>query len=233
MKAILVGSALFLMTSGAFAAEAAVDTTVDPAPQATVTTVGEQFLPLFNGVNLVGWKVRTHHGRHWSVENGELVVGPNKRDAEGGARVLCTADKYRNFEISFDFMVSAGGNSGFHFRLGDDADDGLEIQLLDDYAEKHANLKPWQYCGSLYGMAAPSERVSRPAGEWQTMVVRLVDQDLTITLNGTQIVQTNMEQYITEVPDRSESLKRREGYLGFQNYGVPTRFRNVMIRVLD
>ncbi len=191
------------------------------------------FKPLFNGVNLVGWDTTNGHGKDWKAENGELVVTGR---TTGYARNLHTARMYRDFELSLDFLLAEGGNSGVHIRLNDDGTDALEIQLLDDYAEKHANLKEWQYCGSLYAMAAPSQRVSKPAGEWQSMQVHLEGQHLTITLNGTQIVDTSLDLYIDgeEIPKaRIEALKRESGYIGLQNYGDPVRFRNVKIRDLS
>ena len=191
----------------------------------------EDFEPLFNGVNLVGWLATSGHARDWSVEDGEIVVSGRSPD---GARKLRTATKYESFELRLEFMVAEGGNSGVFFRMGEE-DLGLEIQLLDDSAAKHRDLKDWQYSGSLYGMAAPARRVSRSSGEWQDMIVHLKGQELSIALNGSWIVETNLDEHLSseEASDWHEPLRRTSGYLGLQNYGTETRFRNIGIRRLD
>jgi hypothetical protein len=192
---------------------------------------GEGFEPLFNGVNLVGWMVTNGHARDWSVGEGEMVV--NGRSA-GAAGELRTAKKYGSFELRLEFMVSEGGNSGVFFRMGED-DMGLEVQLLDDYSPNHANLYDWQYTGALYGMAAPARRASRSAGEWQEMTIRLQGQGLSVTLNGNRIVETDLARFVSDeaAADWQEPLRRSSGYLGLQNYGNETRFRNLRIRTLD
>lgn len=190
----------------------------------------EGFQPLFNGVNLVGWQARGGHARDWFVESGEIVV--NVR-SENGGRMIHTVDQYENFELRLEYLVSEGANTGVFMRMGEDGE-GLEIQILDDYAERHADLRDSQYTGSLYGMAAPNRRVSKPAGEWQTMNIRVQGQNLTVAVNGTEVVRTDMDQYLATTTNqmRLDALRRRRGYLGLQNYGVPVRFRNIEIREL-
>lgn len=192
---------------------------------------GDGFYPLFNGVNFAGWMTTAGHARDWRVENGEMVVSGRSPEA---ARELRTARKYGDFELRFEFMVSEGGNSGLFFRMGE-TDAGLEIQLLDDYAPRHSDLRDWQYSGALYGMAGPSQRVSGKAGEWQNMIVRLQGQELSVVLNGVEIVDANLDEFAADESATRwhEFLRRTDGYLGFQNYGNETRFRNVWILSLQ
>ncbi len=118
------------------------------------------FKSIFNGADFSGW---TNTGG-WAAEGGVLKV-------VGAGADIWTEEEYEQFELRFEFNISEGGNSGVFFRRA-----GLEVQLLDDYAEKYADLADWQYCGALYGLVAPRERVSKRAGEWQTMWMRLDGQ---------------------------------------------------------
>ena len=174
------------------------------------------FTPLLSGEDLSGWT----QAEGWAAEDGVLkVVG------RGGN--IFTEKEFENFELRFEFNIPEGGNSGVFFRRG-----GLEVQLLDDYAEKYANLQDWQYNGALYGFAAPSERVSKRPGQWQTMAMRLAGQQLTIILNGTTIVDTNLDDH-RRGENPHPGLAPGPGRLGFQNYGgAGIELRHIRIKEL-
>jgi hypothetical protein len=117
---------------------------------------------LFNGKDLSGWKAIDGPISSWKVEDGLLYC------SGGGGGWLSTADQYANFEVELEFRVPPGGNSGVFLRApheGNPAFAGMEIQVLDDRAPEYSALQPFQYCGSLYGVAAPKSRASKPAGE--------------------------------------------------------------------
>ncbi len=175
-------------------------------------SVEEGFTRIFNGEDLTGWT----EVAGWAVEDGML------RTAGSGSNIY-TLKEYESFELRFDFVMSPGGNSGVFFRRG-----GLEVQLLDDYSEQYKNLKEWQYCGSLYAYVPPSERVTKPAGELQTMTIRLEGQKLTVELNGTQIVEADFDKL-----QGHAGFAPGAGRIGLQNYGgVGIAFRNIRIKEL-
>jgi hypothetical protein len=70
-----------------------------------------QSRPLFNGVDLQGWKI--HGTELWYVEDGELICesGP---DGEYG--YLATEQTFGDFELTLEFKQEADGNSGVFFR---------------------------------------------------------------------------------------------------------------------
>ncbi len=134
---------------------------------------------LFGGAELSGWKAIDGPMDSWKVEDGMLYC------SGGGGGWLSTADPYANFEIELQFRVPPGGNSGVFLRApheGNPAFAGMEVQILDDDAPEYAKLQPFQYCGSLYGIAAPkvlreqkgrrmaedADRVRSPQGASQT-----------------------------------------------------------------
>ncbi len=194
---------------------------------APATYAGE-WKPLFNGKNLDGWQAVDGPLSSWKVEEGLLYC------SGGGGGWLSTSSEYANFELELQFRVPEGGNSGVFLRApheGNPAFAGMEIQVLDDRAPQYAKLQPYQYCGSLYGIAAPSTRASKPAGEWQKMHIVCDGREVKVSLNGTPIVEANLDAH----PDEEAAhpgLERTSGYVGLQNHGTRLDFKDVRIREL-
>ncbi len=177
---------------------------------------------------LVGWQQIGGQDGVWRVEDGVLSV-----EGENGGW-LATHRQYGNFALSLEFRVSPGGNSGVFIRApleGDPAYTGLEIQIVDDYAERQNPLESWQYTGSLYGVQAPSDRVSKKAGQWQTMVIIARGPRIQVGLNGTKIVDADLTNY-SHLANTHPGLARTGGYIGLQSHGSRVEFRNIRIREL-
>jgi len=177
---------------------------------------------------LVGWQQIGGQQGAWHFADGILSIG----DEDGGW--LATCRPYDNFGLSLEFRIPPGGDSGVFLRApleGDPAYTGLEIQILDDYAEQAAHLAPYEYTGSIYGLQGPSERVSRTAGQWQKMVVIACGTHLQVGLNGRKIVDTDLTYYAHQAGTRP-GLLRQSGYLGLQSRGRPVEFRSITLREL-
>lgn len=195
---------------------------------ATAAEAAGEWKSLFNGKDLTGWKAIDGPIESWKAEDGVLYC------SGGGGGWLSTHDEYADFEIELEFRVPKGGNSGVFLRApheGNPAFAGMEIQVLDDTAAEYASLQPFQYCGSVYGVEAPKSRVSKQPGEWQKMAIVCQGKLVKVTLNGTEIVNTRLDQH----PDREAEhpgIKRDKGYLGLQNHGSRLDFRNIRVRTL-
>jgi hypothetical protein len=195
---------------------------------AVAVAADDDFEPLFNGTDLTGWEAVGGPIESWKVVDGVLST-----TGEGGGW-LSTDREYANFELALEFRVPEGGNSGVFIRAPREGSpwlDGMEIQVLDDYAEQYKTLQPYQYCASLYGVVPAEPRVSKPAGEWQSMRIRAEGTKLTVTLNDTVVVDTDLASH----PDKDATnpgLKRPAGYIGLQSHGSPLDFRDMRIRVL-
>jgi hypothetical protein len=162
----------------------------------------------------------------WKFEDGVLFT---EADAGGW---LSTKQQYSDFRMQLEFRISPGGNSGVFLRSphkGDPAYEGLEIQLLDDYAQEYAGLRPAQYTGSIYDIQPPSERASKNAGQWQKMIIQCIGKKVTVDLNGKRIISANLEQYSDKLGSHP-GLLRSEGFVGLQNHGSTVEFRNINIR---
>jgi hypothetical protein len=138
-------------------------------------------VPLFDGKSLDGWQAMVP-GKplNWTVKDGILSNTP-------AANNLISDKKFWNFDLHAEFRVSPNTNSGIGLR------GRYEVQILDDFGKPpntHGN-------GALYSRILPSENASRPPGEWQTLDIRLVGRQVTITLNGKKIIDKGEVEGLT------------------------------------
>lgn len=188
----------------------------------------EGFRPLFDGKSLDGWKLVHGHGPGYVVKDGILVCPAN-----GGGN-LFTNDEYGDFDFRFEFKMSKGGNNGVGIRApleGDAAYVGMEIQLLDDEAPLYRNLRPAQYCGSIYDVFACKRGALKPPGEWNAMEIRCEGRTVKVTLNGQVIVDANLDDVRSEeIRKKHPGLARAKGHIGFLGHGALVEFRNIRIK---
>lgn len=202
---------------------------------------------LFNGENLDGWKAYNSNGiTQWKVEEGALAFSP----AEGnrsGTENLITEDVYTNFELSLEWKISEGGNSGIMWGVQEDEKfnepylTGPEIQILDNKAHPDAKNGPIRQAGALYDMVKPSKDVTKGAGEWNSLVLR-IDYDEnkgTVTMNGTQTTQFPLhgEEWDKLVKKSKFSTwedfgKYRTGHIALQDHQDKVWYRNIKIKEL-
>lgn len=191
-----------------------------------------EFASLFNGVNLDGW---VGNKSSYTVKSGMIEIDPSGGGSGGN---LYTARQYSDFILRFEFQLTPGANNGLgiHAPLeGDAAYVGKELQILDNTAEKYANLKPYQYHGSVYGIIPAKRGAQKPVGEWNSQEVFVKGSKIRITLNGTTIVDGDLEQATKDgtMDGRDHpGLQRNKGHIGFLGHGDVLRFRNIRIKVL-
>jgi hypothetical protein len=187
------------------------------------------FTPLFDGKSTAGWTVVGARPDGWSVADGVLSTD------KPGAGWLCTDKTYGDFVLKLEFRVPKGGNSGVFLRSprqGDPAYTGMEIQILDDDADIYKDLKPFQYCGSLYGIEATKRGHTKPAGEWNAMEIAAEGRKITVKLNGTTVVDTNLDDH-KDAEKSHPGMLRTEGHIGLQGLhsrGEAVQFRNSRIK---
>ncbi len=191
------------------------------------------FRPLFDGKTLEGWM---GNKTAYKVEDGMIVVDPNGGGSGGN---LFTKEEFGNFVLRFEFQLTPGGNNGLgiHAPLeGDAAYLGKEIQILDNTAEKYAELQPYQYHGSVYGLIPAKRGFLKPVGAWNEEEVRVAGQKITVILNGTTILDGDfMEASKNGTLDGKDhpGLLRNSGHIGFLGHGDVVRFRNIRLKELS
>lgn len=186
------------------------------------------FVALFNGSDLTNWA--------GAVENYEVADGAIRcKPGKGG--VLHTKDEYSDFVVRLEFKLPPGGNNGLAIRYpgqGDTAYVGMcELQVLDTEHPSYKGLDPRQAHGSAYGMAAAARGYQRPVGEWNYQEVRVVESTISVELNGSMILDTDLagiREYMANSPHPGK--ERTKGFFGFAGHSSPVEFRNVRIKSL-
>ncbi len=190
----------------------------------------EGFVSLFNGKDLTGWIGNT---AGYEADEGKLVVLPNR----GGGN-LYTEKEFGDFILRFEFRLTPGANNGLGIRAplnGDAAYLGMELQILDNSADRYKDLKSYQYHGSIYGVVPAKRGYLKPVGEWNEEEVLARGKRITVKLNGVVIVDADISDAIQNgtIDGRDHpGLKRDTGHIGFLGYGSLVEFSRIWIKEL-
>jgi len=153
---------------------------VPPTPDLSKVKFGAP-IPLLNGKDMTGWKAMNEKAPNfWKVANGllsnRIQKGPDGKNLHGTN--IRTVQEFEDFNLKTDVRVPKGGNSGIYLR-------GIyEVQVAETYGRPVDSHN----MGALYSRITPSSAAERPADEWQTVDITLVDRHLTVILNGTKII---------------------------------------------
>ncbi len=200
------------------------------APALSESEKDEGFVPIFDGRDLGGW---TGDAKGYQAENGRIVVHP-----ELGGGNLYTEKEYADFVLRFEFRLTPAANNGVGIRApleGDAAYAGMEVQVLEDGSPVYWNLQPYQYHGSVYGVAPARRGVLRPVGEWNTEEIVARGRKVTVTVNGTRIADADLDRASAggTIDHRDHpGLARDRGHIGFLGHGSIVEFRNIRLREL-
>jgi len=177
----------------------------------------------------------------WSFKDGILTATKDEN--------VWTKKEYANCIIDVEFKNARATNSGVFVYgnnlLKDWIPNSVEIQILDDYDKKWANVPKNWLCGGIFGHVAPSKQVVKPAGQWNRMTVTCLGPKLYVLLNGEAVAQIDLKQCTSakKNPDGSDIppwLSKPladlplHGHVGLQgkHSGAPIYFRNLKIKSL-
>ncbi|MBL8797597.1 MAG: DUF1080 domain-containing protein [Planctomycetia bacterium] len=183
------------------------------APGLSKEEADDGFVSIFDGKSTTGWKGATEG---YVPENGMLVC------LKKGGGNLFTVKEYGDFIFRFEFRLEPGGNNGVSVR-------GHEIQILDDDAPEHKNIKPCQYHGSIYCKVPAKRGLTKKAGEWNTEEIKVKGTQWTVTVNG----QVSVDADIAKVEGLEAVAKRTKAPLGFLGHGTRLEFRNLRVKELQ
>ncbi|MBW7866303.1 MAG: DUF1080 domain-containing protein [Candidatus Hydrogenedens sp.] len=189
------------------------------APDLSKVKYGEA-VKLFNGKDLDGWKLTGPAKNGWRAENGVLINEP--KQTEGKPKIsygnLRTVAEFEDFNLRLEVSVPPNGNSGVYLR-------GVyEVQVLDSFGKP---VDPHNM-GAVYSRIAPLASAEKPAGEWQTMDITLVDRHLTVVLNGVTIHDNVPLPGCTGGALWSDEFRPGPIYLQGDHTGV--QYRNITLR---
>jgi hypothetical protein len=233
-------AAFVLLAATAPAADKPADSS-EKASATAKTEVEPGFTSIFNGKDLSGWvygnrkdkdgkDVPNKSGEGYRVEDG--VIYCTKED--GGN--LYTEKEYGDFSLKFEFKLTANANNGIGIRApgeGDSAYVGMEIQVLDDSGSAYQKLQPYQYHGSIYDLVACKRGFQKPVGEWNEEEIYAKGRQIKVTLNGTVIVDANLDDIKDEAKlKKHPGINRTKGFIGFLGHGARVEFRNLRVKEL-
>ena len=177
-----------------------------------------------------------------TVEWGNSVLTAEKDSA------LWLKGEYENFVLDFEYKLDPAANSGVIIYASDVKNwipNSVEVQLLDDAAEKWCKDPMRLKNGSLYGHVGPAKSNVRKAGEWNRMTVWAQGKHIRVVVNGELSVDEDLSRYTSAKtnPDGSPIppwLSRplaelpTRGAIGFQGKhgGARPYFRNIRIKEL-
>ena len=144
----------------------------------------------------------------------------NRPDKSSGKHYgnLRTDREFEDFNLKLEVNVPKNGNSGVYLR-------GIyEVQVSDTYGR---SLDPHNM-GGLYSRITPTLAAEKPAGEWQTMDLTLVDRHLTVVLNGKTIIDNQPVLGCTGGALWSDEF--RPGPIYLQGDHTSMRYRNIRLQ---
>jgi len=228
--ALTVLFSLGCLTAGRLCAQA--------APPINALTTAERdagWQLLFDGRTLDGWRgyMREDMPAGWQAADGLFT-----RVARAGD--VITTRTFRDFELTFDFLVAEGGNSGIFYRAVEGPEFiyyfAPEYQILDD--ERHPDGRsPLTSTGSNYAVNEAPRGVTKPAGEWNTGRIIVDGRHVEHWLNGQKVVEyeSGSDDWSRRVAASKfrqwpEYGRAAEGHVGIQDHGSRVAYRNLKIR---
>ena len=165
-------------------------------------------------------------GSGWIIKDGVI----HRKSLSGD---IITKEKFKDFELTFEWKISEAGNSGIKYRTRGSL--GLEYQVLDD--QKHRdNKNPTHRAGSLYELvAAPDSKSLNPVGEWNSGKIIAMGDQIEHWLNGEKVVEilwgTNdwNKRFQKSKYRRNEGFGSWNGPILLQDHMDPVWYRNLKI----
>lgn len=246
MKKIILLPLAILLQAAAFAQDFTEWTKEQfPVSELTAEEKAAGFIMLYNGTDLDQWIGDKVYNPSY---NGVINVGAG----EPINGKLYTKDEYRNFIYRFEFrFLREDANNGVGVRgpaTGVDAAymSMCEVQIINHDAPCYSHLKPFNIHGAIYGVIPAKRIVHKPLGEWGCEEIKVVGDNITVTVNGEVVVDGNIREACqghNVTPDGSKvnpytldhynhpGMFNERGHLSFCGYGsgLSLQLRNIRI----
>ncbi len=212
---------------------------------------------LFDGRTFEGWRGIGQSDipqAHWVIEDGAIKKVPGgevPRQADGQPTQggdLMTVATFEDFELSLEWKISPGGNSGIKYNVSEEisianppsqAAIGFEYQIIDDETHPDAGVGPTRTAAALYDLIAPEGKVLRPVGEFNEARIVFKSRHGEHWLNGVKVLEFDLDtsQFAgllaaSKYRDIPGFAEKRSGHIVLQDHGDAVWFRNIKIRPL-
>ncbi len=208
---------------------------------------------LFDGESTEGWRgygKDSFPDEGWVIEDGTLkVLGTGAGEAGGGGDIIYD-EEFKDFELSLEWKVSEGGNSGIFYLAKEIEGDPIyksapEMQILDN--ERHPDARLGEngnrQAGSLYDLVPAEPQNANPAGEWNKASVLVYRGTVVHNQNGENVVEYHLwtDDWKEMVADSkfkdwenfiNAGGDDKQGFIGLQDHGDDVWFRNIKIKRL-
>jgi Domain of Unknown Function (DUF1080) len=204
---------------------------------------------LFDGRTSQGWRgaYSTAFPQHgWVIRKGELRGQLNSGGEAGDAGDIVTLDKYKNFELVFEWKLGAGGNSGVKYFVEEKlprpagSQPGYEYQLIDDveYIYNGKKLPPNLKTAALYDLVA-ADKADLKVGDWHKSKIIVLNDHIEHWLDGNRVLVVDRQTQSFQQSVTDSKFKNyigfdqvKEGYILLQDHGHNVSFKNIKLREL-
>lgn len=171
----------------------------------------EGYIVLFDGTSLEGWRGygKDEVPSRWCIDDGCLKFSGSGtgEGQQGDGGDIIFAHKFKNFELSFDWKVSKGGNSGVFYMIQEvttekDGETILEpsyisapeYQILDNANHPDAKLGKDgnRQSASLYDMIPAVPQNQNPYEQWNTGKILVYKGTVVHSQNGENVLEYHL-----------------------------------------
>jgi hypothetical protein len=202
---------------------------------------------LFDGKTSTGWmnaKTKNFPQGGWEIKDGILIINPQTKGPNGGGDIV-TISKYKNFELTVDFMYSPGANSGIKYFVDTETNNGAlssigcEYQILDDKLHPDAKLgiAGNRTMAGLYDLIAPKNKTDNGPDKWNRALIIVKGNKVQHWLNGQMTVEYERGNEKWRDLVATSKFKTspgfgevKEGRILLQDHGNVVSFKNIKIR---
>lgn len=209
---------------------------------------------LWDGKTTNGWrgaKLNKFPEIGWEMNDGILtVLASDGAESRNGGDIV-THDSFKNFELSVDFKISEGANSGIKYFVdselnkGEGSAIGLEFQVLDD--KKHPDATQGKNgnrtVGSLYDLIRAENKGNsrgknfKGVGKWNNARIVVKGGHVEHWLNQVKVVEFDrFSQVFGALVEKSKYEKWEnfgripQGLILLQDHGDKVSFKSIKIR---
>ncbi len=216
---------------------------------------------LFDGETFEGW--RAYNGTEvpgaWTIEDGAIKIngsGRGEAGAEDGGDIIYDR-KFGNFELTFEWKVGKGSNSGVFYLAQEIQGQPIyisapEYQILDNehHPDAFLGVDGNRQSASFYDMIPAKPQNAKPYGEWNTAKILVYKGTVAHFQNEEPVLEYHLwTQQWQEMLDNCKFSQEKwpiaydlllhcggeekEGFIGLQDHGDDVWFKNIKVRILD